>query len=82
MRKETVKLMADFQQDPETMEMDVKLTDLSINIPDRPNSKNFLALKVEKFQVSQHLRLKAGRISTNKDKELYVKQYRMNAENS
>lgn len=62
--------------------MHIKLSDFGIIIPDRPDSKNALSLKVDTFTVTQHLHTKAGRIPLNKEKELLVKSFRMNAENS
>jgi hypothetical protein len=36
MRKDTIKKLVDFQQLTEIIEMDIKITDFAINIPDRP----------------------------------------------
>ena len=82
MRKNTIKLMGDFQQITEVMEMDVKICNAQINIPDRPNSKTYLSLVVKEFAVSQNIQLKAGRIQSSKEKELYVRSFRMNAHHS
>ena len=62
--------------------MDVKICNAQISIPDRPNSKTYLSLVVKEFAVSQNIQLKAGRIQSSKEKELYVRSFRMNAYHS
>lgn len=79
MRKNTVKMMGDFQQVTTHLEMDVTLTNFQITIPDRPRSKTFLALTAKEFHVSQQVQLKAGRVYSDKEKELYVSSFRMQA---
>lgn len=58
--------------------MDIRIADMTINIPDRPMSKTCLSLKIKEFSVSHHIKLKAGRFTFNKDRELFVQSYRMN----
>jgi hypothetical protein len=52
MRKETIKKLIDFEQSTEILEMDIKINEVCIKIPDRICSKNFLSLKVKEFKVS------------------------------
>jgi hypothetical protein len=82
MKKETIKKLIDFDQDNNIMNMDIKISDFHINLPDRPMtqfpySKNYLALQIKEFKVSQHIRMKAGRVYMDKNKELWCKSFRM-----
>jgi hypothetical protein len=36
MQKETIKKLVDFEQDNNIMDMDIRLTNFQINVPDRP----------------------------------------------
>ena len=56
-RKETVKKLMDFKQVTEIIEMDIRLFDLSLKIPDRPKSKSFLLLYMQEFIVTQSISL-------------------------
>ena len=43
-KKETIKKLVDFEQDNNIIDMDIKISDFAINIPDRPQSSNYLSL--------------------------------------
>jgi hypothetical protein len=57
--------------------MNIDIQDFAINMPDRPQSRNYLSLTFKEFRVSQHIKLKAGRVMMNKNKELWAKSFRM-----
>lgn len=62
--------------------MDIRVADMSINIPDRPKSKTYLSLKIKELSISHHIKLKAGRFTFNKDRELFVQSFRMNVDHA
>lgn len=43
-KKETIKKLVNFDQDNNIIDMDIKISDFAIKIPDRPQSSNFLSL--------------------------------------
>jgi len=57
MQKETIKKLIDFEQDNNIIDMDIRITDFEIKVPDRPMSlcpysKNYLSLQIKEFKVS------------------------------
>jgi hypothetical protein len=57
--------------------MNINIQQFAINMPDRPQSRNYLSLTFNVFRVTQNIKLKAGRVMMNKNKELWAKSFRM-----
>ena len=50
---------------------------MSINIPDRPGSMNFLTIHIEDMNVSNSINYKAKRILLKPDQKIYVQTYKV-----
>eukprot|EP00347_Sterkiella_histriomuscorum_P018285 403346093 len=80
-RRDTLKKIPDLQQIKEIIEMNISIQDMSVKIPDRPDSQNYLYLTLQNLHVTQVLIQKAKRITINPEKKLLVQCFRIGCEN-
>ena len=52
-KRDTLKNMTDFKQITEIMDMNIKIENCSLNIPERPHSKTFLTFHIDELTVGQ-----------------------------
>ena len=71
-KKDGLLRINDFKQDTEIIDMNVLVQDISVTLPDRPKSKKYLVLHIEKLSCHQVLEKKSKRLNFKQDKKLYV----------
>lgn len=60
--------------------MIIVIKDLSLRIPDRPGSQEYLALTINQLSVGQSLVLKPKRVIHKPEQRLYVKAFKINCD--